>query len=57
MADVTYLAEYVAQQKAADYIYTCDNCGNDSCLLIGDGSIECSDCENVIENLTHNGGE
>jgi len=56
MGKVRYLDQY-RQPRPYEYKYTCDNCGNDSFLLIGDGSIECSDCGNVIENLTHNGGD
>ena len=56
MAKITYLAQY-NEPKPYEYKYTCDSCGSDTFLLIGDGSIECADCGNIMENLTHDGGE
>ena len=57
MKEIIILSDYRKLPEASEYYYECGACHNDCFILIGDGTIECSQCGDIIENLTHNGGE
>ncbi|MCK5605189.1 hypothetical protein KAR91_25080 [Candidatus Pacearchaeota archaeon] len=53
MGSVADLSEYKKRKEdEGEYVWACDDCGNDVFFLTGSGSVECSNCGEVIRNLT-----